>query len=130
MKNTLNKIKYIGYSLLLLSPAKLLAQGQEEGRYGLDATANSANLPGVASDTSLPTIVGNMISALMGIVGTVLVILMLYGGFLWMTAGGEEKKVEEAKKIIKNSIIGLIIVFLSYGIARFVIDAVISASNQ
>lgn len=113
-----------------MSPAKLLAQGPEDGRYGLDATANSANLPGVTSDTGLPEIVGNIIYALMGIVGTILVVLMIYGGFLWMTAGGDDKKVTEAKTIIKNAVIGLIIVFLSYGIARFVIDAIIKASAQ
>jgi len=133
MKNVLTKIKYVAYSLLLLSPSKLLATQHEDpqtGRYGLDATAEGAALPGIASDTGLATIVGNIIYALMGIVGTILVLFLIYGGFLWMTAGGEEKKIEEAKKIIKNVIVGLIIIFLSYGIARFVIDALISASAE
>lgn len=128
MKNALNKIKFIGYSLLLMSPAKLLAQNAGND-YGLRETANAAQLPGAASNRSLAEIVGLIINALMGVLGTLLVLYLIYGGFLWMTAGGEEKQVEKAKEIIKNSIIGLIVIFLAYGIANFVITALVTAAQ-
>ena len=128
MKKILNKIHNLILPLLAFIPLPILAANPPTGRYGLDETANKAQLPGTIQNRGLPEIVGLIIQSLMGIIGTILVLLLIYGGFLWMTAAGEEKKVEEAKKIIKNSIIGLLVIFLAYGIAKFVIDALTSAS--
>lgn len=123
IKKYIKKItNYILALTIAFWPSLLLAQ---EGGYGLEETANKAGLPGAGNTAAtLPAIIGTMLSFLFGIVGTILVVLMIYGGFLWMTAGGEEKKVEDAKNIIKNAVIGIIIVFLSYGIAAFVINAI------
>lgn len=104
-------------------PTLLLAQ------YGLQETANKAGLPGATTNRQLPEIVGLIINGLLGVIGTVLIVLMLYGGFLWMTAGGEEKRVEDAKNILKNSIIGLLIIFLAYGISKFIINALVTAAQ-
>jgi hypothetical protein len=110
-------------------PGLALAQGGSEGGFGLEETAEKAGLPGAGSQTSLAAIVGTIISYAMGIIGTVLLVLILYGGFLWMTAAGEEEKVTKAKDIIKNAVIGLIIVVLAYGIAKFVVNALTKASE-
>jgi len=48
---------------------------------------------------------------------------------LWMTSGGNEEKIEKAKKILVSSIIGLTIVLAAYAITYFVIDAVLKATN-
>lgn len=53
-------------------------------------------------------------------IGTIFLILMVYAGYLWMTARGNEDNVEKAKKILTASVIGLVIVILSYGITLFV----------
>ncbi len=112
-------------SVFVFLPGALFAQNND---YGLRATANAAQLPGAESGKQLPEIVGLIINALLGVVGTILVVLMIYGGFLWMTAAGDEKQVEKAKEILKNSVIGLVIIFLAYGIASFVISALVNAS--
>ncbi len=124
MKNIINKINKSILSLLILSPFPVLAQD-----YGLKKTGEAAGLPGAAANRGLPEIVGLILNALMGILGTLLVLYLIYGGFLWMTAGGDEKQVEKAKEIIKNSIIGLIVIFLAYGIASFVIKALVTAAQ-
>jgi len=54
---------------------------------------------------------------------------MLWGGFRWMTAAGNEEKTGEAKKIITAGIIGLVIIFISYAIATFVINQLIVATG-
>ena len=51
----------------------------------------------------------------LGLLGFVFLLLTLYAGFLWMTAGGDESKIETAKKILTASVIGLAIILLSYG---------------
>ena len=57
-------------------------------------------------------------------------IIILLGGFKWMTAGGNEDKVGEAKKLIIAGVIGLIIILASWGIATFVINALVSATGN
>lgn len=75
-----------------------------------------------AQGRELPQIVAGIISSLIGLLGVVLFLYLLYGGFMWMTAGGEEKKVKEAIQVIRNAVVGLVIIALSYAIANFVIS--------
>jgi len=71
----------------------------------------------------------SIVQVLMGFLGIVAIIIILYGGFTWMTAAGNEEKVESAKKIITAGIIGLVIIFVSYAIATFVITQLIEATD-
>lgn len=73
-----------------------------------------------ANETSLGTIVGQIINGFLGLLGIIFVVLMLYGGFNWMTAGGEEAKIETAKKTIRSAIIGVVIVASSFAIWNFI----------
>lgn len=56
----------------------------------------------------------NVIRWILGILGLIAVSVVLYGGFTWMTAAGNEEKVGQAKKILTYSIIGLVIILLSF----------------
>ncbi len=62
-------------------------------------------------------------------VGTISVIMLIYGGFRYVISGGDAKKVTDAKNTILYAIIGLIICLLSYAIIRFVIYAVTGSST-
>ncbi len=85
----------------------------------LDTTAQ---LGGIQSNqTDLPTIIGNFIKIALSLLGVLLVIFILYAGFIWMTANGDTKKVEKAKEILKQAIIGIVIIFAAYAITSFVI---------
>lgn len=65
----------------------------------------------------------------MGLLGIIAVVLVLYGGFLWMTAGGEEEKIDKAKKTIVAAVIGLAIVLSAVAIAQFALNALGSATG-
>lgn len=71
-------------------------------------------------DQSPAVVIGNTIGLALGLVGIIFLILMVYGGFLWMTARGESEPVEKAQKIIKAAIIGIIIVMSAYAITVLV----------
>lgn len=75
-----------------------------------------------AGELRLEKIIGNVISGVMTIVGALLFVYLLYGGFMYMTAGGDEKKVASAVSVIKNAVIGIVIIALSYAIATFIIS--------
>ena len=71
----------------------------------------------------------SIVNVLMGFLGIIAIIIILWGGFRWMTSAGNEEKVEEAKKIITAGIIGLIIIFVAYALASFVIQQLMNATG-
>jgi hypothetical protein len=87
---------------------------------GLTETANES---GIATE-SIDSRIGTIISAALGLVGVIFLVLMIYGGFLWMTAGGESDRVDDAKKIVRNAVIGLILIFSAYAITELAFQAV------
>lgn len=77
----------------------------------------------------LRTTVMLIINILMGFLGIIAVIIVLYGGFKWMTAGGNEDQVGEAKKMIIAGVVGLAVIFMAYAIASFVIQQLATATG-
>lgn len=73
------------------------------------------------SNTSIITIIARIIRFFLGLVGIILVILLLYAGFLYMTARGETAPIEKAKRIFQQTIIGLIIIFGSFSLVSFIL---------
>ena len=73
--------------------------------------------------------IGAIIRAALGFLGVVAVVIILFGGFKWMTAGGNEEKVGEARKLIIAGIIGLAIILSAYAIASFVISQLVGATT-
>jgi hypothetical protein len=77
----------------------------------------------------LPVVASNIINAALGILGLVAVVIILIGGFKWMTAMGNEDNVKKAKALIIQGVIGLVIIVCSWAIAKFVIDALNNAAD-
>lgn len=63
---------------------------------------------------------GEIVQTILSFVGVIFALLIIYAGIQWMTAGGDSGSVEKAKSILKNSVIGLIIVLLAMGITEFI----------
>lgn len=82
------------------------------------------------SETTLSEIIGTVIKTALSLVGTIFLALTVYAGFLWMTAAGDESKVETAQKIIRSSIIGLVIALSAYGVTTFVVDKVVQKTTS
>ncbi len=71
----------------------------------------------------------SIIQVILGFLAIIVVIIVLLGGFKWMTAGGNEDKVAEAKKLITAGVIGLVIILAAWGIARFVVTVILNATQ-
>lgn len=93
---------------------------------GLRETAKKAGLG--EAPKSVEEITGTVISAVLGLVGFIFMALIIYGGISWMLAGGDQTKVDKAKKIITSSVIGLVIVVAAYAIVNFVLEAITGAT--
>lgn len=84
------------------------------------------NMAAEGADASLADIISGIIRVIMGVLGVIVVLIILWGGFIWMTAGGEPDKVDKAKKMIYSGIIGLIVILAAYAIASFVMSSLTS----
>lgn len=86
---------------------------------------------GETSDPKDPReIIGNVIKIVLGLIGIIFVCLLVYAGFTWMTANGEEEKVSKAKETISRAIIGLIIILSAYGVTLFVMRAILASTKS
>lgn len=75
---------------------------------------------GFEADVTLGGVVAYMIEGFLALLGVIFIILIIIAGYDWMTAGGEEEKVNKAKKMIRRAIIGLLIIIAAYAITAFV----------
>lgn len=64
-------------------------------------------------------IASNIFRVFAGLISMILIGINVYAGYLWMTAGGNEETVTKAKQLLKNGIIGLVIVLSAYSITIF-----------
>lgn len=74
-------------------------------------------------------IAGNVIKILLALLGVIAVVLILYGGFIWMTAMGAEDKTKKAKDLIGAGIIGLLVILAAYAITVFVLRSFLDATG-
>ena len=78
---------------------------------------------------TLQEIIAKIIRQVLAFLATIFIILMLYAGFTWMTAAGDEGKIDKAKSIISAAIIGLAIVLVAYAITVFVANSLLTATG-
>ena len=84
---------------------------------------------GADAGTDLPTLIGNIIAVFLSVLGIIFVVLVVYAGFLYLTAGGEDEKVKKAKKLLGQAIVGLVIVIAAYAIAAFVVESLVDVAS-
>lgn len=73
----------------------------------------------------LPSTIIGVINFLLIIVGVLALAYLVYGGFTYITAGGDENKVDQAKLMIRNAIIGIVVIGIAAAVVNFVIDAIL-----
>lgn len=58
-----------------------------------------------------------------GLAGVLFVVMFIYGGVKYMTSAGNEESSQEAKKLLLNAVIGLVVIGVAYAVASYVADA-------
>ena len=117
-------------SLALVNNAN--ATTTEDDPFGIDyVTGDKGGGDAIVLGNKDPrTMVTQIINVALTLLGIVAVVIVLLGGFKWMTAGGNEDKVGEAKKILGAGVIGLVIILAAWGIAAFVLNVMMNATGN
>lgn len=115
----------LGVLSVLLVPAVAGAQAQITSQ---DLGIQYGSATGLGNQ-DVRTTVARIIRTAMGLLGIVAVVIILIGGFKWMTAGGNDEQTGEAKKWIFSGIIGLAIILSAYALATYVINSLVSATT-
>ncbi|QQS60422.1 hypothetical protein IPN41_00335 [Candidatus Falkowbacteria bacterium] len=84
---------------------------------GLEETARRAGINRAGSNPV--EAVTNIIQWVLSFVGVLFLILMIYGGFTWMSSRGNQESIQTAQKIVGSAVIGLVIVLSAYAITLF-----------
>lgn len=85
------------------------------------------SIPGLqqaGGERPLRQIIGTVVTAALGFVGLIAVILFIYYGFLFLTAAGKDEQIKNAKKGMMYSIMGIVIILLAYSIVSLIFSAV------
>jgi len=80
--------------------------------------------------TSPIVIIANIIRIFLGVLGFIFLGIVIHAGFLWMTSGGDATKTAKVKKKLKSAVIGLLIIFSSYTIVSFVLNALLGGTSS
>lgn len=91
---------------------------------------NKTVAPTGVEQKEIPVIVGDFIKTALGMVGLVFFALMVYAGFLWLTARGEEDQISKAKSVLKAAMIGLGLIVMAYAITNFVTTRLIEGQQN
>ena len=77
----------------------------------------------------LKSMVFTAINVILGFLGVLAITLILYGGFLWMTSGGNPEKINKAKRVLISAVIGMALIIFSFAIAQFIMKSLIDATG-
>ena len=83
---------------------------------------NPPSYPKYFTNESLANYLGGVIKIILGLLGMVFLGMILFAGFKWFTAAGDEKKVADAISMINQALFGLAIVIGAYVITKTVVD--------
>lgn len=91
---------------------------------------------GLNTNLSATDIIARTINAILGLVGSVFVVLIIWSGFRWMTSAGNTDQIKKAKETMINSVIGLAVIVASYVISYTILTVLVEgrlpggAANQ
>ncbi len=115
----------VSFAIISLLVVPMLASAQTNSDpFGIDQTNTSISPILGDADQDPRKIASRIITLVLGFLSLIAVVIVLFGGFKWMTAAGNEDKVEEAKKILGAGVIGLFIVLAAWGLSSWVIGEI------
>ncbi|MEI7452387.1 MAG: pilin [Candidatus Falkowbacteria bacterium] len=132
MKIGLKRFSVLSF-LLILSCAWFVTATQTVSaavpQYGMDTVGSVSYGTTQSGATDVRTIAARIINVTLSLLAIIVVSLIIFSGYQWMTAGGDEKVIDTAKSRMSNAVIGLVIVLAAWGISTFVMSTVLNVAK-
>ena len=128
LKHALTRIGSTAF-LAATTPLTVLAQVTNPFDAANSRLGDVGRDAGINTSRNVYQIAGSIINVILGFLGLVLLGYLIYAGFLWMTSGGESDKAKEARTMIANAIIGLVIIVAAFAISNFVLTSLVNISR-
>jgi len=113
---------------LLAFPAKTLALNPWGDPFDNSVGYSSFNDIGMGRKDPR-TIAANVINIMLGLLGVIAIVIILIGGFKWMTASGNDDKISEAKSLLGAGVVGLLIVLSAYAVSIYILRSYLLATG-
>jgi len=124
---TFAKIALISAAFVaVMAPLAVAIPADAQTAFSVESVGSKLGL----GDADLKDTVLNILNLVLGLLVLVAVVMIIIGGFTWLTAAGNEEKVDRAKKIISAAVIGLIIVLLAWAVVIFVARTTSNVTNS
>lgn len=118
----------MAFSFFMVAPAALAdTTGINNALTNLNTTANAGGVK--STQTDLPMIIGKVVGAILAFVGVVFFCLILWAGFGWMLAKGNEEEIKTAKETIFGAVLGLIVILGAYAITKVIAEIITNATK-
>ncbi len=111
----------------LVAGANFVSAQNTDDTFGIETTNNTLSGSLGQANASPIEMAGRVIQVVLSFLALLALALTIYAGFLWMTSNGDKDKIEQAQKILRNALIGLVIILTSWGITSFVISRLFGA---
>ena len=126
MKKQISSLLAFG-TLFLINPFSVFAGSPTP--IGTDTLCPKDSFQHLCELGSANNVLGKVINIIFVLAVVIALFYLIYGGFKWLTSGGDSKQVDAARQHIIAAIIGLIIIFLSYFILNFVVKLFVPDFN-
>lgn len=117
---------FFACAAIFLSPLVVVAQ-TPLANDNLNQVSQAA---GMEQGSDLLSLIGKILNVIFGTLGVLLLAYLLYAGFLWMTDPGDGSHVKKAKLVIRNAIVGLVIIVASFAITSFILGLFSGSSSN
>ena len=84
--------------------------------------AQDVPLPNPLPAEDIPSLISYTIRGILGVVGAIALLMLVWGGITWMTSQGSSDRVKRGRETITWAVFGLAVIFLSYAIVKFVLE--------
>lgn len=93
--------------------------------FAFTVQAGTTNLINPLGDISTPQVlIGRVINSVLGIMGSITLLMFVYGGLIWLTSSGSSEKIKKGRDVILWSAVGLAVIFSSYALVALVIKSI------
>lgn len=128
-------LSFFSLVLIMLSSPNLVSAQVTSGGGLIDSQEGLNDVGVVFGDKGngpqdIRYIIARIITIVLGFLGIIFFALIIFAGFQYMTSAGNEEQTKKALSLLRNALIGLIIILVSWGISRYILSTLTRAINN